>query len=128
RAAGEIWLAHVKEVKTDPLKMWETLREVHVQQKPGARFNAYDVLLGLRKDEGESLVSLTARADKAMQDIRSLRPKDFTIEQLDEELASMSLIRSLPAEYNNFVSSLLLLDSLSLSKLQSAFQNEETQR
>ncbi|EPQ49959.1 hypothetical protein GLOTRDRAFT_18848, partial [Gloeophyllum trabeum ATCC 11539] len=97
RAAGEIWLAledgqkvHVKEVKTDPLKMWEKLREVHVQQKPGARFNAYDVLLGLRKDEGESLVSLMARADKAMQDIRSLRPKDFTIEQLDEELASMS--------------------------------------
>ncbi|EPQ49878.1 hypothetical protein GLOTRDRAFT_134505 [Gloeophyllum trabeum ATCC 11539] len=45
RAAGEIWLAledgqkvHVKEVKMDPLKMWEKLREVHVQQKPGARF------------------------------------------------------------------------------------------
>ncbi|EPQ54729.1 hypothetical protein GLOTRDRAFT_130080 [Gloeophyllum trabeum ATCC 11539] len=63
------------------------------------------------------------------QSVHFLPPiKDFTIEQLDEELAPMSLICSLPAEYNNFVSSLLLLDSLSLSKLQSAFQNDETQR
>ncbi|KZT19255.1 hypothetical protein NEOLEDRAFT_1235017, partial [Neolentinus lepideus HHB14362 ss-1] len=69
-----------------------------------------------------------ARADKAMQDIRALRPRDFTIESLDNDLASMALIRALPSEYNNFVSSLLLLDSLDLSKLQSAFQNEESQR
>ncbi|KZT18482.1 hypothetical protein NEOLEDRAFT_1192446, partial [Neolentinus lepideus HHB14362 ss-1] len=39
----------------------------------------------------------------------------------------MALIRALPSDYNNFVSSLLLLDSLDLTKLQSAFQNEETQ-
>jgi hypothetical protein len=40
----------------------------------------------------------------------------------------MTLIRALPDEYNNFASSLLLLDSLDLEKLKSAFQNEETQR
>ncbi|KZT18535.1 hypothetical protein NEOLEDRAFT_1192342, partial [Neolentinus lepideus HHB14362 ss-1] len=85
-------------------------------------------LLGLRKLEGESLASLMARVDKAMQDIRALRPKNFTIDSLDNDLASMALIHALPAEYNNFVSSLLLLDSLDLSKLQSAFQNEESQR
>ena len=39
----------------------------------------------------------------------------------------MTLIRALPAEYNNFASSLLLIDSLDLAKLQSAFQNEESQ-
>ncbi|KZT25622.1 hypothetical protein NEOLEDRAFT_1178396, partial [Neolentinus lepideus HHB14362 ss-1] len=39
----------------------------------------------------------------------------------------MALICTLPAEYNNFISSLLLLNSLDLSKLQSAFQNEESQ-
>ncbi|KZT17967.1 hypothetical protein NEOLEDRAFT_1199958, partial [Neolentinus lepideus HHB14362 ss-1] len=135
QASGQIWLAvedgqkvHVKEVKSDPAKMWLKLKEVHVQQKPGTRFNAYDVLLGLRKLEGESLASLMARADKAMQDIRALHPKDFTIDSLDNDLTSMALIRALLAEYNNFVSSLLLLDSLNLSKLQSAFQNEESQR
>ncbi|KZT17990.1 hypothetical protein NEOLEDRAFT_1184691 [Neolentinus lepideus HHB14362 ss-1] len=121
--------------------MWLKLKEVHVQQKPGMRFNTYDVLseasifhsqhdvlLGLRKLEGESLASLMARADKAMQDICALHPRDFTIDSLDNDLASMALICALPAEYNNFVSSLLLLDSLDLSKLQSAFQNEESQR
>ncbi|KZT18488.1 hypothetical protein NEOLEDRAFT_1192461, partial [Neolentinus lepideus HHB14362 ss-1] len=135
QASGQIWLVvedgqkvHVKDIKNDPAKMWLKLKEVHVQQKPGTRFNAYDALLGLRKLEGESLASLMARADKAMQDICALHPKDFTINSLDNDLASMALIRTLPAEYNNFVSSLLLLDSLDLSKLQSAFQNEESQR
>jgi hypothetical protein len=39
----------------------------------------------------------------------------------------MALIRALPAEYS-FVSSLLLLDSLNLNKLKSAFQNEQINR
>lgn len=134
-ASGEIWLAledgqkvHVQAVKDEPIKMWEKLKEVHLQQCPGTRFNAYDQLFGLRKEEGETLGALTGRADKALQDIKALCPPSFTIEQLDEELVCMSLIRSLPDDYNNFVSSLMLLDSLSLDKLQSAFHNKETQR
>ena len=47
---------------------------------------------------------------------------------LDKELLAMSLIRALPAEYNTFASSLLLLDSLDVDKLKSAFVNEESQR
>ncbi|KZT22071.1 hypothetical protein NEOLEDRAFT_1072190, partial [Neolentinus lepideus HHB14362 ss-1] len=112
QASGQIWLAV----------------EDGQKQKPGTHFNAYDVLLGLRKLEGESLTSLMARADKAMQDIHALHPRDFTINSLDNDLTSMALIHALPAEYNNFISSLLLLDSLNLSKLQSTFQNEESQR
>ena len=69
-----------------------------------------------------------ARADKAMQDIKALRPSGFTLDNLDKELLCMTLIRALPAEFNNFASSLLLLDSLDLDKLKSAFQNEESQR
>ena len=63
-----------------------------------------------------------------MQDIKALHPASFTIIDLDQELLSMSLIRALPSEYNSFVSSLLLLDSLDTTKLQAAFQNEESQR
>ncbi|KZT19015.1 hypothetical protein NEOLEDRAFT_1033846, partial [Neolentinus lepideus HHB14362 ss-1] len=114
-ASGQIWLAvedgqkvHVKDVKNDPAKMWLKLKEVHVQQKPGMHFNTYDALLGLRKLEGESLASLMAQADKAMQDIRALHPRDFTIDSLNNDLTSMALIRALPSEYNNFISSLLL--------------------
>ncbi|KZT18487.1 hypothetical protein NEOLEDRAFT_1080182 [Neolentinus lepideus HHB14362 ss-1] len=134
-ASGQIWLAvedgqnvHVKDVKNNPAKMWLKLKEVHVQRKPGMHFNAYDALLGLHKLEGESLTSLMARVDKAMQDIHVLHPKDFTIDSLNNDLTSMALICALPSEYNNFISSLLLLDSLDLSKLQSAFESPELQR
>lgn len=135
KAAGEIWLGveedqktHLKAIKDDPLKMWEKLKEVHQQKKPGTRFAAYDVLFSIRKQEDESLSSLMGRTQHAMQSIQDLRPDSFDITMLDEELQCMTLIRSLPAEYNSFVSSLLLLDSLTLDKLLSAFQNEETQR
>jgi len=135
KASGEIWLAiedsqkvHIKQEKGDPVAMWRKLDSVHLQKKPGARFNAYEALLSIRKREDESLSDLMGRADKAMQDIKALRPASFTIVDLDQELLSMSLIRALPSEYNSFVSSLLLLDSLDTTKLQAAFQNEESQR
>src|SRR5579859_1426480 len=135
KASGEIWLAiedsqkvHIKQEMGDPVAMWRKLDSVHLQKKPGARFNAYEALLSVRKREDESLSDLMGRADKAMQDIKALRPASFTIDDLDQELLSMSLIRALPAEYNSFVSSLLLLDSLDTNKLQAAFQNEESQR
>ena len=113
KASGELWLAiednqkvHVKEVKGDPVTMWRKLEAVHVQKKPGTHFNAYEVLFSIRKEEGETLPALTARADKAMQDIKSLCPTGFTLADLDKELESMTLICALPADYSNFASSL----------------------
>src|SRR6266487_6803750 len=135
KASGELWLAvedsqkvHIKEVKGDPMAMWAKLEGVHLQKKPGTCFNAYEVLFGIRKAEEESLSALMARADKAMQDIKALHPPSFTLKDLDQELECMALIRSLPADYHNFASSLLLLDTFDLPRLQSAFQNEEAQR
>ena len=128
KASGELWLAiednqkvHVKDVKGDPQAIWTKLEAVHLQKKPGARFNAYEALFLIRKAEEESLPSLMARADKAIQDVKSLRPKDFTLEKLDDELLSLTLIRSLSAEYSNFASSLLLLDDLTVERLKSTF-------
>ena len=63
----------------------------------------------------------------ALQSIQDHRPEGFTLEMLDQELECMALVRALPQEYNAFVSSLLLLDSLDLTKLRSAFQSEELQ-
>ena len=135
KASGEIWLSveddqkvYMKEVKGDPTAMWKQLEAIHVQKKPGTRFNAYDALFNVRKGEIEPLTALMARADKAMQDIKALRPSGFTLNDLDKELLSMTLIRALPSEFDNFASSLLLLNSLDLDKLKSAFQNEESQR
>jgi hypothetical protein len=135
KASGELWLAleddqkvHVKEAKGDPAEMWRCLEAVHVQKKPGARFLAYEALFNVRKREDESLTALMARADKAAQDIKALRPSNFTLNDLDHELLSMALICALPTEYNSFASSLLLLDSLNIDKLKAAFVNEESQR
>jgi hypothetical protein len=135
QASGLLWLAveddqkvHVRDVKGDPVEVWKALKEVHVQQKPGVRFQAYLELLGIRKEPDESLASLMGRSDAAMQKIKDLRPTGFTIENLDSELQSLALIRALPEEYGTFITSLLLLDSLAIAKLKLAFQAEETNR
>jgi hypothetical protein len=88
----------------------------------------YDALFSIHKDDTETLSALMARADKALQDIKALRPSNFTLDMLDKELLCMILIQALPEDYNNFASSLLLLDSFDIDKLQYAFQNEESQR
>jgi hypothetical protein len=50
--------------------------------------------------------------EKATQAIQNLHPANFTIEQLDEELQCMALIRALPDEYHHLSSNLLLVEKL----------------
>jgi len=54
KAAGIMWLmvdnterVHFRGIKDDPLKMWGALKEVHMQKRPGTRFNAYDGLFSI---------------------------------------------------------------------------------
>jgi gag-polypeptide of LTR copia-type len=105
--------------------MWTRLEEIHMAKKAGARFNAYDDLFSIRKKEEESLMSVTNRIDSAIHTIQNLRPQGFTLDKLDEELASMAMICSLPDDYLSFVSSLLLMDKLEKSTIHQAFQRDE---
>ena len=75
--------------------MWELLEAAHLSKRPRVRFNAYDDLFNIRKQDNKSLVDLGVRIEKAMQTIQNLRPADFTIERLDAELQCIALIRSL---------------------------------
>jgi len=118
---------HFSGIDDDPVKMWAKLAEVHMQKKPGTRFNAYDDLFSIRKQEDESLQTLINRVDQALRTIKDLRPADFTLDKLDAELASMALIRALPEEYNTFVSSLLLQDKLEKDAITQAFVTEDMQ-
>jgi len=118
---------HLTGIEDNPVKMWTKLEEVHMAKRAGAHFNAYDDLFSIRKEE-ESFMSVTNRIDSAMHTIQNLCSKGFTLEKLDEELASMAMIRSLPDDYSSFVSSLLLMDKLEKSTIQQAFHTEETQR
>src|ERR1700709_616382 len=139
KAAGELYLAcsveqrmHIDAVQDDPVKIWTTLASIHLQQRPGARFNAWDDFFSIRKQPDESLSTLIARIEDGMSKIKELRPNDpknpYTIKDLDAELICMTMVRSLGEEYSHFASSLMLLKSLDKSELQAAFLAEESQR
>lgn len=128
-AAGEMWgciemdqQLHVQAVRDEPKTMWEKLRDVHVQKCPGTHFNTYNALLGLQHSEGESLTFLAARANQYKLDMKALRPSAFDITQLDDELTLMALIRALPAEHTSLRQTLLLDDTLTLSRLKEMFK------
>ena len=80
KAAGEIYLmvendqrVHFRGSEEDPITMWKLLEAAHLSKKPGARFNAYDDLFSIRKQEDETLVTLGVRIEKAMQTIRIIQ-------------------------------------------------------
>jgi hypothetical protein len=135
RAAGIMYLmvepmqrVHFRGIKDDAVKMWGALEAVHMQKRPGTRFNAYDDLFSIRKRDEEDLQSLINRVDDAIHRIHDLRSTGFTLDKLDDELASMTLICALPDDYNSFVSSLLLKDDLDKAAVQNAFVREDNQR
>lgn len=86
---------HLKGKDGDPVAMWKALKSVHLQQKPGARFNAYDDLFSIRKLEEESLQTFANRVDAGMQHIKNLHPASFCIDTLDDELLCMATIVTL---------------------------------
>ena len=54
KAAGIMWLmvdntqrVHFRGIKDNPLKMWDALKEVHMQKRPGTQFNAYNDLFSI---------------------------------------------------------------------------------
>lgn len=114
----------------DPVKMWKKLQDTHQQKKPSSRFAAYEALLNLTLNDGESLPSVAARAKALLRNMRNLMPaKDFTFDKLSEELASMAIIRSLPLnDYGAFRSQLLLRDDLSLSSMETMLFSEQSNR
>ena len=106
--------------------MQNSLCSIYLQRRPGTRFNAYDDLFNIRKAEDESLQSLINRVEDKMKNIKDLRPNGFDLQSLDEELASMTLIRALPAqEYSSFTLSLLLKDKLDKAAVHQAFVTED---
>ncbi|KAG6886768.1 hypothetical protein C0995_004951, partial [Termitomyces sp. Mi166 len=70
---------------------------------------------------------LIDRVGSAMKKIQDL-PQTFDLKQLDNELASMALIKALPKGYSAFTFILLLVkDDLDEAKIHQAFVIEDTQ-
>jgi hypothetical protein len=111
---------HVAGVEMDPVKMSEKSAAVHVRKVSGARFNALDALLAVRKPADESLPSVIARVDFLLQDLKALCPEGYTMDNLNDDLSAMAMICALGPEYTKFASSLVHFDP-TRSKVVQAF-------
>ncbi|KIJ61370.1 hypothetical protein HYDPIDRAFT_74350, partial [Hydnomerulius pinastri MD-312] len=134
-ACGELMLnihpeqrVHIRAHKDDPIPAWKAIQALFIQQKPGMRFAAYDEFFSIRKRQDEALPSVAARVEEAMSRIQELRPKDFDLNKLDDELACMAMIRSLGPDFYHFTSSLTIHSTLDKDTVKAAFQAEEVNR
>jgi hypothetical protein len=90
------------------------------------QFTAYNNLFNVVKDTNESLPSVAGRVMEALSKIKGLRPSAFTINDLDEELALMAMLCSLPCDqYAELVNSLMCTPLLMLATVQASFQTEQ---
>ena len=118
-------LSHVKDITKDPIAMWKKLEDVHQKKSPGNHFIAYDELFSIRKEDHETLATLASRVKDCHETIKKVRPSKFTLDDLDDELMCMAMIRALPEEHKSFVSSLMLLPQLNVPTLEEAFRNHD---
>jgi hypothetical protein len=154
KAAGDIFAhlsclqcTHVADCHNDPAEMWKMIRNVHVQQVPGMRFSAYNDLFSIVKGPEETLPAVASRAEEAIAHVVELRPatvtessaspgggsvqttRDYSVGDLDNELALMAMLRALPRkEYGDFTSSLIRQKDLTRADVEAAFQVEQTER
>ena len=135
QGSGELYLylsdsqkVHVRGLEDDLAKMWTSLETLHVQKRPATRFNAYSALLSIHKLDTETLPSLITRVEAALQNCKDVADTNMKVDTLYEDLASMALIRALPASYSSFVSTAVLLPDFSYAKVKEAFILEEHNR
>ena len=109
--------------------MWTTLKDHFAKDNAASRFLIMDEFLSTAKQPEESLSAVVARVEEQLQQVKGSCPTDLTVPKLLEELAMMTLIRSLPDEFSNFKSALLLVPgSLDFKTVKEAFLQEERTR
>jgi transposase InsO family protein len=143
KAAGDILAhlsrsqqTHVKDKGSDAKGIWDALKLVHAQQVPGTRFSAYNELLSVTKGANETLPAVASRVEDTLARVKELRPAvvrlatgthDYRIDDLDNELALMAMLRALPhKEYGNFTLSLIHQKDLTRGDIEAAFKVEQT--
>ncbi len=76
----------------DPKAMWDTLAAHFKQKRPATRFASYEALLSVQKQDDKTLPVLSMRVEKLLKAAQNARSTDFSLRQLDEDLACMALI------------------------------------
>jgi sialic acid synthase SpsE len=92
------------------------------------QFTAYNNLFDVVKDADKLFPSVAGCVMEALSEIKALCPSAFTIKDLNEELALMAMLCSLPCDqYAEFVNSLMHTPSLTLATVQALFQTEQAE-
>ena len=88
-------LNHVKKAKTSK-EAWEKLKMVHESKGPVRKAALYKQLYKMKKDESESMTQYISTLQNKAEQLEDAGIK------LPDELLSIMLLNSLPAEYENF--------------------------
>jgi hypothetical protein len=129
---------HVKDKGSDAKGTWDALKLVHVQQVPGMRFSAYNKLFSVAKGVDKTLPAVASRIEDALACVKELHltnvnlavsTRPYGIDDLDNELALMAMLRALPREeYGDLTLSLMRQKNLTRAGVEAAFQAEQTKR
>jgi hypothetical protein len=109
---------------------------MHIQQVPGMRFSAYNKLFSVAKGADEMLPAVALHVEDTLARVEELRPANVKLavgtrphglNDLDNELALMAMLRVLPREeYGNLTSSLMRQKDLTRADVKALFQVKQT--
>jgi len=115
---------HLVDERDAPSDMYHKLVQAHNQQLSANRFHAMNKLFSLHKDADESLKSVITRIEQTMALLKSLRPSDYSLATLDDELMTLALLRSLPESSQVWSSSLFSKEQLTYANIKAQFNTQ----
>ena len=110
----------------DPVKIWDTLKATFINPTSAPRFQAYQDLFSIKKDPSETLDGVINRVDEQVRIIKSLTPDSFTLDDLYDDLASMTIINSLPHDFSTVVNTLAVMDKFKKTEVIQSLRNLES--
>jgi hypothetical protein len=76
----------------------------------GVHSNALDALLAIKKLYDKSLPSVVAQVNSLLQDLKTLHPEGYSMDNLNDDLSTMTIIHALDLEHNKIAFSLVCFD------------------
>jgi len=117
---------YIRDDQEDPVKIWATLKKTFIKPISAPRFQAYQDLFSIKKDSSETLDGVINRVDEQVRIIKSLTPDTFTLDSLYDDLSSMTIIDSLPHDFNTVVNTLAVVDEFSKTDVIQSLRNLES--
>ncbi|KAF7346238.1 Integrase catalytic domain-containing protein [Mycena sanguinolenta] len=134
QAAGMLWLCiepdqqeHIKNVRNSPVRMWDTLENLHQAKTAAPRFASLINLLNVVRADDEPLMKFLARVTKLGGEWRELLPPTLSLNQLAEELQCVTAVRGISDSHETVATNILQnnVDKLTIDAVRTAFYTED---